>query len=99
MSEGLSNFLVELASDPEFLGRFHNDPARELDQWSERLTAEERVAILSRNSRQLREALDTRGDRAASDMCGTGGGRGHGDDKDEKDGRRGIRRRKASFNR
>ena len=72
MSENLSNFLVDLASDTDFMGRFLDDPARELDRWNDRLTVKERVAILSRNSRQLRDALDTRGDRAASDMVGTG---------------------------
>lgn len=74
MKGNLSNFLVDLASDQDLMSRFQDDPARELGRWNERLTAKEISAILSRNSRQLREALDTRGDRAASDMVGTGGG-------------------------
>lgn len=51
MSDSLSNFLVDLASDSDRLARFMNNPGAELDQTD--LTEEERTAVLSRDSRRL----------------------------------------------
>jgi hypothetical protein len=61
MSEKLQDFLVDLASDPERMKRFAEDPGSELDQAG--LNADERAALVSRDAAQLRRALG-KGDRA-----------------------------------
>lgn len=56
MSENLKKFLVDLASDPERMRRYAVDPAGELDGAG--LSADEKAAILSRDARSLRRALN-----------------------------------------
>jgi hypothetical protein len=55
MSEQLKNFLVDLASDPERMKRFSQDPNTELE--STGLSADEKDAVLSRDASRLRAAL------------------------------------------
>ena len=55
MSEGLRDFVIGVASDPDLAVRFTADPAAELDRAG--LTDLERSALLSRDSARLREAL------------------------------------------
>lgn len=55
MSEKLSDFLIALATDPERMSRYRDDPGRELDLAG--LTDEERAAVLARDSGLLRLAL------------------------------------------
>ena len=55
MSQSLRDFLVDLAADPECLSQFVADPGGALDRAG--LTAEEKAAVLSRDSDQLRSAL------------------------------------------
>lgn len=61
MGEKLKDFLVDLASDPERMKRYAENPDAELDQSG--LDAEERAAMASRDPVQLRRALGS-GDRA-----------------------------------
>lgn len=56
MSENLKRFLVGLASDPERMKRYAADPAAELDGAG--LSPDERAAVLSRDARSLRRALN-----------------------------------------
>lgn len=51
MSENLSNFLVDLASDPDRMASFLMDPGALLDR--ARLTADEKAAVLSQDPRRL----------------------------------------------
>jgi hypothetical protein len=55
VSENLSHFLVDLASDPDQMRAYLADPARVLE--SAALNADERAAMLSRDSRQIRVIL------------------------------------------
>jgi len=55
MSENLSNFLVDLACDPDRQGRFTANPQAEFT--STGLTPQEQAAILSRDPRQVGNAL------------------------------------------
>ncbi len=56
MSENLKKFLVDLASDPKRMRRYAVDPAGELDGAG--LSADEKAAILGRDARDLRRALN-----------------------------------------
>lgn len=69
MSESLSSFLVDLASDPNQMTRFLADPARVIDAAG--LSAEERAALLGRDSARLRGAL---GASLVEWKCGVAGG-------------------------
>ena len=55
MTEKLSDFLIDLATDPDRMSRFAADPEGELDRAG--LTADERAAVLTRDSSRLRRAL------------------------------------------
>jgi hypothetical protein len=55
MSDRLSNFLIDLATDSDLLARYTADPAGELER--AHLTAVERAAVLTGNSARLRQAL------------------------------------------
>ena len=55
MSESLKNFLVDLASDPERMKRFAEDPASAADQAG--LSAEEKAIVMARDASRLRAAL------------------------------------------
>jgi hypothetical protein len=55
MNGNLTDFLVNLASDPDLLARFVADPGGEMSR--ARLTESEKAAILSRDSLELRRAL------------------------------------------
>jgi hypothetical protein len=55
MAEKMSAVLVDLAEDPDRLTRFEADPRRELDRAG--LTHTQKAAVLSRNSRNVRDAL------------------------------------------
>ena len=55
MSRSLRDFLVDLAADPDSLSRFIADPGGALDRAG--LTAEEKAAVMSRDSDRLRSAL------------------------------------------
>ena len=68
----LVNLILKLISDPELLESFNQDAAAILDAWDPSLTAEEKDAVLSRDSRTLREALSTLHDIAAAVMVGFG---------------------------
>jgi hypothetical protein len=76
MSESLSSFLVDLASDPNQMARFLADPARVMDAAG--LSAEERAALLARDSTRLRGAL---GASLIEWKCGVAGGRRKGGGK------------------
>jgi hypothetical protein len=65
MSEDLGNFLVDLATDADRLGRFIENPEEELARTT--LTPEERAAILTRDSRRIGVAL-----RASPETAGEG---------------------------
>ena len=55
MSDNLSNFLVDLASDPATMEAFLSNPSAVLDQSV--LSEDERAAVLTRDGRRIREAL------------------------------------------
>ena len=55
MSNNLSNFLVDLASDPVRMDAFLADPPRILNDSS--LTDDEKAAVLTRDGNRIREAL------------------------------------------
>lgn len=55
MSNNLSNFLVDLASDPGRIAAFLADPLRMLNESS--LTEDERAAVMSRDGAAIRTAL------------------------------------------
>jgi hypothetical protein len=55
MNENLSDFLIDVASDPSRLASFAADRAGELDRSS--LTAEEREAILAGDTARIRYML------------------------------------------
>jgi len=55
MSDRLTMFLVNLATDPDRLQEFARDPGGALDAAG--LTAEERAAVLSRDTAVVRQAL------------------------------------------
>lgn len=55
MSGSLRDFLVELASSSELMAQFAADPARVLDRTG--LTADDKAAVLGRDSDRLRRAL------------------------------------------
>ena len=55
MSGNLRDFLVELASNPDLMTEFAADPARVLDRTG--LAADERAALMARDSDRLRRAL------------------------------------------
>lgn len=55
MSGNLKDFLVALASNPDLMTEFAADPARVLDRTG--LAADERAALLGRDSDRLRRAL------------------------------------------
>ena len=55
MNENLVNFLVDLASDPGLMASFAADPQSALDAAS--LSADERAAVLARDSATLRRAI------------------------------------------
>jgi uncharacterized protein (DUF1501 family) len=57
MSENLSEFLVDLVSNPDQMAAFLADPERLFEDAG--LTAEERDAIRSRSARRLSAALST----------------------------------------
>ncbi len=55
MSENLSNFLVDLASDPDRMARFMSNPLGELDESP--LTPAERQIIIAGDGDELQRAL------------------------------------------
>ena len=55
VSDNLSNFLVDLASDPARMDAFLSDPSAVLNQSV--LSEDERAAVLTRDGRRIREAL------------------------------------------
>ena len=55
MSDRLTNFLVTLATDPDKLQQYAQDPNGALDAAG--LTAEERAAVLSKDNAMVRSAL------------------------------------------
>jgi hypothetical protein len=55
MSDNLSNFMVDLASDPDKMARFMSNPLDELDD--SLLTAPERAVVLSRDGVKLQVLL------------------------------------------
>jgi hypothetical protein len=55
MSENLSNFLVDLASDADRMARFRANPFLEMLEAG--LTDAERSAVLAQDSRELNQAL------------------------------------------
>jgi hypothetical protein len=66
VSETLSNFLVDLASDPHRMHAFLDDPAHVLDRSS--LSADEKAAILARDGAEIRRALGLRPGQAAMEV-------------------------------
>ena len=62
MRESLSNFLVDLAVDPDQLQQFLQNRHSDVDRWSQALTAEEKDAVLSGDADRVRWALgDSKG--------------------------------------
>lgn len=55
VSETLTDFLVDLASDADRMQAFLANPAQMLDQST--LSAEEKAAVLTRNSSEIRRAM------------------------------------------
>ena len=55
MSDNLSNFLVDLASDPATMDAFLSDPSAVLNQSV--LGEDARAAVMTRDGRRIREAL------------------------------------------
>lgn len=55
MSDRLTNFLVSLATDPDKLQQYAQDPTAALDAAG--LTAEEKAAVLSADTARVRSAL------------------------------------------
>ncbi len=55
MSENLSNFLIDLASDPGLMARFHSDPAGVLN--GRNLDADEEAALIARDAGRIRAVL------------------------------------------
>jgi len=55
VSNNLSNFLVDLASDPGRMAAFLADPSRMLNESS--LTEDERAAVMTRDGAAIRTAL------------------------------------------
>jgi len=55
VSDNLSNFLVDLASDPARMHAFLSDPSAVLHQSA--LSEDARAAVLTRDGRRIREAL------------------------------------------
>jgi hypothetical protein len=60
VSDNLSHFLVDLASNPDQMRAFLADPARVLESTS--LGSDEKAAILARDGEQIRMALKDPGD-------------------------------------
>ena len=58
MSNNLSDFLVDLASDPGRMAAFLADPSRMLNESS--LTDEEKAAVLTRDGARIRGVLGVR---------------------------------------
>jgi hypothetical protein len=69
MSEHLKKFLIDLASDPERMGRFEANPAGELDGAA--LSEDEKAAVLSRDSARLRRALGATSDHMTFQQMGS----------------------------
>jgi hypothetical protein len=59
MSENLKNFLIDLASDLDFMARYTSDPEGELNRAG--LTADEKAAVLRRDAGAIRHALGVTG--------------------------------------
>lgn len=57
MSETLTNFLVDLASDRGLMARFIANPESELNQWPEGLTDEEKNAVKTGDALKIRTLL------------------------------------------
>jgi len=55
MSDALARFLVDLASDPERMRRYAEDPGAEIQLAG--LSIEHRTALLSKDANQIRHAL------------------------------------------
>jgi hypothetical protein len=79
MSEPLSSFLVDLATNPGLMSQFMADPLAVLA--STALTADEKAAILSRDPRRLSASLGVDYLTAASV---SNDGRGHGDGRGDR---------------
>ena len=56
MSESLSDFLINLGSDPDRMARFAVDPSGALNESS--LSSEERMAVMAADSGGVRRMLD-----------------------------------------
>jgi hypothetical protein len=57
MRESLSNFLVDLAVDPDHLQQFLHDRQSAVDRSSQALTAQEKEALLSGDADRIRSAI------------------------------------------
>lgn len=68
MSEALTNFLVDLASDRGLMARFMANPESELNQRPERLTDEEKEAVKTGNALKIRSLLGV--EMAAPNLVG-----------------------------
>jgi len=58
VSKNLSNFLVDLASDPDRMNAFRADPARVLNESS--LSGREKMAVMTGSGKEIRGALGVR---------------------------------------
>jgi hypothetical protein len=90
MSDNLSNFLVDLASDPDRLARFFSNPLGELNDSP--LTSEERRMVISRDGGELQREL--RLQKTNGSLSG-GGGKKKGPRKGAKKGAKKGARKKA----
>lgn len=97
MSENLTKFLVDLASDPERMNRFAANPSAELDGTA--LSTGEKEVLLARDPARLRRAL---GASPVDHMTKATNGHGHGgknggkDDDDKDNGGKNRGGKKAS---
>jgi hypothetical protein len=85
MSENLTKFLVELASDPDRMNRFAMNPSAELDRTS--LSHAEKEVLLARDPVRLRHALGASPvDHMTKAKNGNGGKNGGKDNGGKKNG-------------
>jgi hypothetical protein len=84
VSDKLNDFLIEVASDPDKADAFRRDPVSFLDRT--RLTSEDRVAVLTGDSRRIRATADAMDPPVAiiGPVGGTKGGKKKGGKKKQR---------------
>jgi hypothetical protein len=80
MGENLSDFLIDLGSNPDRTARFTADPTGELD--ASCLTIDERMAVMAGDSQRIRDLLGTDHSARRHRRWRLNGGMRNGDKKD-----------------